>query len=462
MSTYRNILRNGLATALQKIVIIGQHLILLPFFLKFWGSAYYGEWLTLSAIPSALAFTDLGLGTAVANSFALCYLRGDRQGASNYLKTGDLFISTSCIIVFILLSATLLSLHQFGVFDKLTISSNIAIPSIILVFLARMISFFGALNTGIFRAARKAHYAINISTGVAASRIILGIIILKAGGDALAYATMDFAVSLTAGLASRPLAKMHLKDLPNGKLITNLSELRSLLKRSISYMLVPIRSATSVQGTTIICRIILGPDAVTIFNTVRTLCNTANQAFTTINSSVFPEMQAAVATDKRTSAIRIHLYSIFVATVAALIISVALYSKGPQIYLLWTQGSLAPPRALWLILLISLIFNATWWTATSAFYAFDKPERVSYFGIISAFAGVLVSAALGNYLGITGIAAGILVMEAMMGIYVIPASIRLLDISREDIKNTVTESRIVFSQFSVAKLLRRMIKRINH
>ena len=75
-SVRRNILSNGLANILSKTVRVAEQLLLVPFFLSAWGAAYYGEWLTLTIIPSVLAFAELGVGTSSCNAFVLSYSAG--------------------------------------------------------------------------------------------------------------------------------------------------------------------------------------------------------------------------------------------------------------------------------------------------------------------------------------------------------------------------------------------------
>ena len=60
MGITKGIINNGLANITQKIIRILDQLLLVPFFLTTWGVEYYGEWLTLSIVPSILAFSDLG------------------------------------------------------------------------------------------------------------------------------------------------------------------------------------------------------------------------------------------------------------------------------------------------------------------------------------------------------------------------------------------------------------------
>ena len=98
MSIIKGIISNGLANVVQKIVRIADQLLLVPFFLTHWGAAMYGEWLTLTIIPSVLAFSDLGFGSAVSNSFVLAYAAGDKQKAADLRKSGFWIISFSAIV----------------------------------------------------------------------------------------------------------------------------------------------------------------------------------------------------------------------------------------------------------------------------------------------------------------------------------------------------------------------------
>ena len=87
----KNILNNGIASFLEKGVRVLEQLFLVPFFITAWGAAYYGEWLTLTIIPSVLVFSDLGFGTAAANSFVISYSAGNKQQAANISENWNVY-----------------------------------------------------------------------------------------------------------------------------------------------------------------------------------------------------------------------------------------------------------------------------------------------------------------------------------------------------------------------------------
>ena len=141
-STKRNILYNGVSTAFSKIVRIADQLLLVPFFLSIWGSGYYGEWLTLSAIPSMFAFIDFGFGTATGNAFVLNYASGEKQLSADYYKTGVRLVSYSIILGIFLTILVMFVAWAFGWLDKSLIEPSDAVLSIVFLMSSRFVTFF--------------------------------------------------------------------------------------------------------------------------------------------------------------------------------------------------------------------------------------------------------------------------------------------------------------------------------
>ena len=152
----KGIIGNGLAQITQKVIRVLDQLFLVPFFLLYWGAPYYGEWLTLTIIPSMLGFSDLGVGTSAGNSFILAYASGDKQKAANIRKSGTIVILFTILIGFILTVGILFACKHFNLFDKTLIPSAEAIKSVSLLMMAKLLYFFNYLSEGFFRGARRA------------------------------------------------------------------------------------------------------------------------------------------------------------------------------------------------------------------------------------------------------------------------------------------------------------------
>lgn len=171
----KGFISNGLANIVQKLIRIADQLLLVPFFLTHWGAAYYGEWLTLTIIPSVLAFSDLGFGSAVSNSFVLAYAAGDRQRAANLRKAGFWIISFSVLLGFLLSGVAMFVASEMNLFNKSLIEATDAALAVVIMITARLLGFYCQLVEGFFRGARKAalgsfigsgHNLLNIAVGL--------------------------------------------------------------------------------------------------------------------------------------------------------------------------------------------------------------------------------------------------------------------------------------------------------
>ena len=118
MKIRNNFIKNGIASVLQKGVRVAEQLLLVPFFISAWGVEYYGDWLTITIIPSVLAFADLGFGTAASNSFVLAFVGGKYKEAEDYSKTG-IHIIFRLIVAGILLCTIILGAFYFFLVNDL-------------------------------------------------------------------------------------------------------------------------------------------------------------------------------------------------------------------------------------------------------------------------------------------------------------------------------------------------------
>jgi O-antigen/teichoic acid export membrane protein len=80
MSGLRGIAKNLTANFGSHLVSVLQQVVLTPLFIKGYGAAGFGEWLTLSAAVSYLGTLDFGIQTFVNQDLTVRYHRGDMDG----------------------------------------------------------------------------------------------------------------------------------------------------------------------------------------------------------------------------------------------------------------------------------------------------------------------------------------------------------------------------------------------
>lgn len=422
-----NLFKNGIATALQKLVRVFEQLMLVPFYITAWGAAYYGEWLTLTILPSLLAFSDLGIGSAAANSYVLKYVSGNYQGAADSGKSGKTLV-TYCVLGSVVIGAiTLFVMNYFHLMDKSLIPKNDAMTAVSLMMLARLIDFYQQLYEGYYRAVRRAPYSINLLTYYALLKVVVSIIILYSGGGIilLSLATLVCAILFNAFYAITAVRLLPVENRLDGT--SQKLEMRQIAKTGFGYLLSPIWQAIYFQGTTFVIRIVLGPAAVATFNTVRTVSRSANQIYSLVNGTFFPEIQFEVASEKYDNAKKLFRTSLIIVSALAIAGMLFLALLGPWVYDIWTRGKLKPPTAMWNIFIIGIGFNALWWTAGVVFRAVNKPLNFAFMGVISSLVSIVASYLLSKRFGLTGAAIGNLSLDIIMAFYVLPASCKLIN-----------------------------------
>ncbi|MCQ2229265.1 MAG: oligosaccharide flippase family protein [Bacteroidales bacterium] len=427
MSTKKNIIFNGIASVGSKGVRVAEQLLLVPFFLSAWGAAYYGEWLTLAIIPSVLAFSDLGLGTAASNSFVLAYTGGDKQKAAVVFKTGLTIVSWAVLFGIVLSFFVMILAYYGGFLNKSLIPPSDAIASLVFMMGSKLVNFYNQIFEAFYRAKERAASAINIGTLESLTCIIVGIFVLQKGGGVVAYASSIMVVSFVYKIVYAIVGLKLIGVMDKASFSKELA--KDILKKGFGFLLSPIWQAIYFQGSTFVVRLALGAEAVAVFNTVRTLCRSVNQIYNLINQSVFPEFQIAVGAKDIHKAKKMFNNSMKIVLVAAFFGVVFLCLVGPRVYAWWTKDQLVVSDNVWCVFMIGVLFNAVWWTSEIVYRAMNKPYRFTICGTVSACISTLVSYYLSCEMGMIGATIGYVVLDILMVFLVVPKAFGLLGIN---------------------------------
>lgn len=449
MSSKKNIVSNGIASFFSKVVMVANQLVLVPFFIQGWGAAYYGEWLTLTIVPTVLAFSDLGFGSAAANTFVLRFASKDKKGAFDISKTGFWAITSMVFVGVVVTVLFLFFAHYFNFFSNSLIKEEDAIISLFLLMIARLIVFYQQLYEAYFRAVRRASLSINLQTLYFLMLLVLSIFVLKQKGTVVAFSITTFFLSVGFTIIYIFIAK-GLIDKKGVKGEVKKSDVRFVLKKGLSFLMTPVWQALYFQGTTFVVRIVLGAESVTVFNTIRTLTRTVNQVFNMILNSVYPEMQYEIGKKNFPKVRRIFRVTMILTVLFAFVGVTFLMFKGMWFYEIWTKKVLNPPPLMFNILVLGLLFNAGWFASSYVYQAFNEPKKVAFLGLFSASLSVLCSYLLSKEFGLVGIAIGSLVIDVILFFFVLPGACRLLKQPLASLfRESVSDLKRLIGDFSI-------------
>ncbi|OWW26223.1 hypothetical protein B4Q04_00630 [Zobellia sp. OII3] len=433
MSLKKRVLSNGLASVFQKGVRVLEQLFLVPFFISAWGAAYYGEWLTLTIIPSIIAFSNLGFGSAAANSFVLSYAAGRKQEAANISKTGIYIITIMVFVAMMISSITIFTLDHFHVFDKSLIDSQEAILAVSILIFAQLLNFYLQLIEAYYRAAEKAALSINLITSKAAANLGAGLLVLLLGYGIVEFAISQLLVMLVfmalywiKGRQVIGLFKIHRGQRDN-------TILKAITTKGLSYLMLPLWQIIYFQGTTFVVRIVLGPEAVAIFNTVRTLSRSFNQVLYMVEPTVFPELINQIGKGDWKTAQKIFRLSILGVFALSIVGFTFLAIFGLWFYGIWTNNELDVPSTMWYIFISGMLLNALWYTTEMVFRAVNQPKRMGVYGIISALISTSLTYFLSNEFGINGAAMGAISLDLILVFVVLPSGCKVMRMSIKEL-----------------------------
>lgn len=449
MTLKKNILKNGFATVINKGIKIAEQLLLVPFFISAWGAAYYGEWLTLTIIPSIIGFSDLGFGTAASNSFILKYAANEKQEASNISKSGFLSVNIIVLVAMLISFLIIIILNYFKIFEKSIIPKQDAILAVVFLMIARVLGFYQPLNEAYFRAARKASFSINLLGLYSGINLVVGLLVLICKQGIVIYAFTNLVIAIVFNIFYTFMARKTLPIYKEYKGVVLKSDIKSIFHKGFGFLLSPVWQAIFFQGTTFVVRIVLGPIAVTIFNTVRTLTRAVNQANAMIIASVLPELQYEIGAGDLVKARKIFRIGLTVIMIIAIIGVVFLYFGGPWFYEIWTRKALNPPSMMWNIFISGIVFNAIWWMSSDVLIATNRPYDFTIAGIIASILAVMASYFLSILFGLTGAAIGSLLLDVLLFIFVLPRSCKIIG---QPLRSFFHDSIIDLKQLGLSKV----------
>ena len=451
-SIAKGIIGNGLAQIVLKVIRILDQLLLVPFFLTAWGAEYYGEWLTLSIIPTILEFADFGIGSAAGNSFVLAYTAGDKQKAANIRKSGIIIISCTIIVGVILTTIILSTANYFKLFDKTIIPANEATIALTLIMIAKLMTFSYHLIVSFFRSARKAVLGNLIYSGYFAGNLVAGICAIALGCNIVGYAFSQFIIAIIFTTLYFIIGNRMI-DLTEYRGYITSTDIKSITHKGFGYMLNMVWQSIYFQGSTFVVRVTLGAESVAIFNTMRTACRSINQIFNIINGSVFPELQYAYGKGEIHIVHRLFRISILTSIIIGILGTTILIIFGLDIYNIWTNNTLSVSSSIWYTFCIGILFNGIWWTSIVAYSATNNPYNFAIPCTITSCLSVVISYILSRHFGLYGAVLGVILFDVIMMIYVLPDSAKLFGLRiseifchiKEDlqsIKNSLFKKRI--------------------
>lgn len=424
-STKRRLVLGFISNWISKLATTIVQLVQVPVFLHFWSVPLYGEWMIVTAIPSYLNVSNFGFGNVAGNEMTMMTARGDRDGALRVFQSCwwlITFICSACIVLLALAlyytpAAKLLKLHAIDATDTKWI--------IFYLGCSVLLGQLEALLQSAYRCVGRYPYGSFIKSlfSLAAFAVMLVPVCMGGGArvTALVFASANAFFTLV-------LCIMVRRDLPwirYGWNHASFAEIKRLTAPAFAFMAFPIGNALNLQGTLMAVGYALGPTAVVIFGTARTVSRVALQLVQMVNNTFWPEMSSSFGTNDMALTRTLHRRSCQLGLLIAIVIVAAMMTLGPWFLTHWTGGHVPPSRGLLSILLMVVVAYSLWSTSSTLLAAVNKHQKLAAWYLFGTSITVVLTYVLAKYYGLYWAAASLLVSEIVMNMYVLPTSLEL-------------------------------------
>ena len=383
-------IRRNMAASLFGVAInLLNQIVLVPFYIIYWGNELYSDWIVISALMTIFSLSDVGLNNVIQNRFAIKYSEGNKEECSSLLNSNIAIISLTFLLFLILVL-----IYEFF-FD---ISSQMSLHVLSrteagLIFLLLMIKVFIGMYSGVLNAIYRAtHHADKAMFYDQFTFLVVVIITFLFVVFRISLVWLSFSICIPY------IVTIVFKKYDSQKYFShhlsifefNWPLIRKILIPSLSFMTFPIGNTMILQGFTLVVNKFFGADEVVLFNTTRTLCNFIKTMVGTIQTSVMPEYSIAYGNSDYLRMRTLHRKSVKLSLLYTFFMGVVLLLMGPLIYSVWTHEKVEFSFLLMLGFIISLLFESIWWSSSVTVMATNNHTKLGIvFTVFSSFALVL-------------------------------------------------------------------------
>jgi O-antigen/teichoic acid export membrane protein len=366
-----------------------------------------------------LAYASQGFGSVAANEIPIAVAGGRHEVARQVYATSFAFMLGIAVVgmAIVLLLLPVISWASF--LDTVGKREREIQWAVVFLALAMFASFLGELFYGRFRAAERAHQAILINSSQSWIELLFlfGVLQFSTRFDYLAAGVLGG--TLTYLLVYGTLSYFSYRDLTFRLADVRVEQFRNLFYKGFAFQAFPLGNALLFQGNLLAVQLILGPTAVALFGTVRTLVRVLNQALEVVSKSIWPELSYLFGKGNTDGIRSLHRLGVGLCVVLAVAGVIGLAAFGPFLYDLWVGDSIALSFSLLLFFLLPIPFNALWLTSSTVLMACNRHQGLARRYVLATALATIGCAGLTWLMGLRGAAFSTVIADLILIPYVL-------------------------------------------
>lgn len=415
------LIAQGVSKFSQTIITLVQ----VPIFLTHWSKPVYGEWIAINALPSYLLFSNLGFSTVAGNEMSMSVARGERDAALRVFQSCWWLIVLTLTVTTLVVIGVLQFVHLSTLLNVHTISESDTKWTIGYLGITILLGQLEGMMQSAYRSVDRNPFGSFLRSTFTLIAFVAMMIPVFLGYGPRSAAKVFAIVSVAGILVMGFMTRRAVPWVSYGWQHASLSEIRRLAAPAFAFMGFPMGLALNLQGTVLVVSHVLGPVAVVVFGTARTVSRVALQMVQMINTTFEPEFSKSFALREVVLIRTLHRRACQSALALSALIVLLMIGGGPFFLNHWTDGKVPPSRDLLSVLLLGVVVYSFWATSSTIMTATNQHKRLAAVYVGSTGVTVLVTWAAAHYHGLLGAAWSLLLSELLMNLYVLPNSLRI-------------------------------------
>lgn len=367
-----------------QIVTLCAQLVLVPFFLKYWGTDLYADWLVLTGVPTMLTLLELGVAQASTNRACMLVGANDIGGVRRSLQTALVFtLCLSSVILLLALTAGQ-SINWTAILGLSHIEKNQASTIILIMSAYLCINLLGGPLEGWFKTIDRTAIGAFLLANRRMADILISIIMLIIGCSALELAAVMLITQLVILVCLVFVANRLSPWRILGLAQVSWEEFLGIWKPAVAYAGFPLAQVITLHGGLQVLYQVANPSIVIAFTMARTMMRLIIQFGVVSNNALKPEISRLAGSGNFSDARQFTLRATAIVFILCTVIYFFAISIGPWIIDWWGNGRVNIDRVDMALIGIHSLLNVAWFVPASLFIAVNKHISIaSIYGISS-------------------------------------------------------------------------------
>jgi len=423
--TKRRLFVGFVTTLVSKAASTVIQLVQIPVLIHYWGETTLGVWLILSGLPTYLSFSNVGFGSVAGNEMTMLMARKEQDAALGVFQSCWWWISLVMGLTGAGMSVALWLLPMGRLLNVKSLSEHDVSWVLFWLGLSVLFGQLEQLLQSAYRCIARYSYGNFLKSGLSLAAFGAQLVPVVMGYGPRTTAMVFALANITVTLILCVTVKLDIPWISYGWKYASFQEIKRLTRPSLAFMGFPLGNSLNITGSQLAVNYAMGPKAVTVFVTARTVSRLALQAVEMVKNTVWPELSIAFGAGNMEVVRTLHRRACQIALLMSLSVVAIVATLGPTFLHKWTLGKVPSSPGLVGLLLVVVVFYSLWSTSSTLVAAINLHERLATVYSFATGITVVVTYFAAKKYGLYGAAGSLLLSELIMDAYVLPASLKI-------------------------------------